>query len=129
MQKKQEEFSVLFLQSQQEAGKFSKLSEPLEEKGCWVDMAQHIEEANRFLDHRSYDMLLMDISDISMGECLNLISRLRKLKTNLVVISDHLDSKWYQKAMDIGVSTIFTKPINPAQLENIVDQYKRVRSS
>jgi DNA-binding NtrC family response regulator len=125
----QEEFSVLFLQSQQEAGKFSKLSEPLEEKGCWVDMAQHIEEASAFLDHRSYDMLLMDISDISMGECLNLISRLRKLKTNLVVISDHLDSKWYQKAMDIGVSTIFTKPINPAQLEDIVDKYKRIRSS
>jgi DNA-binding NtrC family response regulator len=126
MQEMQEVFSVLFLRPQQEAGKSSKLSETLEEMGYWVEMAQNMEEASEFLDQSSYDIFLMDISDFSMGECLDLINRLRKLKTDLVVISDHLDSKWYQKAMDIGVSTIFTKPIDPAQLSDIVGNYKRV---
>ena len=127
MQKKP--FSVLFLQSQHGSEKISALSEPLQQKGYWVDTVERIEQASEFLEQRTYDMFLMDITDISVGECLSLIQMLRDLTTDLIVISDHVDDKWYQKAMNIGVSTIFTKPINPALLENMVDNCKKVKNA
>lgn len=122
-------FSVLFLEPRLNAEKMDTLSEPLEDKGYLVDTARHIEEANEFLDRRDYDMFLMDITDISMGECLNLIQRIQSLKTDLIVISDHVDDKWYQKALHVGVSTVFTKPINPTLLEDMVDRCKKIKNS
>jgi DNA-binding NtrC family response regulator len=120
-------FSVLLLQSRQDAEELGSIPVPLGDGRYWVDTAQHIEEANALLDQRTYDMFFMDISDTSIGECLNLINRVRDLETDLIMISDHVDGKWHQKAMNIGVSTIVTKPINPTLLQEMVKKHKKIR--
>jgi DNA-binding response OmpR family regulator len=92
-----------------------------------VDKIQYIEEVGYFLDQHIYDIFLMDISNISIGECLPIIRRLRFFDTQIMVISDRVSDKWHRNALNMGVSGIFSEPINPAVLENVMDNCAKIR--
>jgi DNA-binding NtrC family response regulator len=119
---RKESISVLFLQPQQQTDKLNLLFEILEKEGYWVDKAQRIEEVDTFLEQHIYDMFLIDVTDISMGECIKSIQKLRSHKTNIIVISDHANDKWNQKASNLGVSAIFNKPITPVLLQDMLEK-------
>ncbi len=114
--------SILFLYSRHEDEKFGNLTVFLEEKGYRVDITQHIEETDTFLDRGTYDMLLMDITDFSVGDCVRLFQRIRNLKTNLIVITDYPDEKQYREIMNIRKFIHLYKPVDSKLLKIIVER-------
>ena len=100
----------------------------MQKKGYCVDKAMYFEEVYAYLDQHDYDILLMDISDISMGECLPLIQRIKPLNVDIIIISDRTNYKWRQNTTNLGVSGIFSEPINPAILEGVIDNCARSRN-
>jgi DNA-binding response OmpR family regulator len=119
--------SVLFLQTRRGAERPEILT-PMEKKGCWVDKAMDIEEVYAYLDQHDYDIFLMDISDISIGECLPLIQKIKPLNVAIIIISDRINDKWHQNAPNLGVSGIFSEPINPVILEGVIDNCTKSRN-
>lgn len=95
-------FSILFLQHQDGCKELGTFASFFEEQGYEIDYAQQLNEAEALLCQYTYDIFIIDDSHISKDKCLNLIKRLEGTPIHIIMISDHLNNKCYQKVSDIG---------------------------
>ncbi len=122
-------FSVLYLQTLPEARNLETPPEFFNKKNYRVDKVRHYKEANACLDSRTYDIFLVDLSNISIGECLGLIQKARSLDICIFMVSDHINKKWFHNAQNLGVSGFFNKPIDPIMIENVAGDCAKSKSS
>lgn len=83
-------------------------------QGCEVDTAREPEEAEALVQHRSYDLAILDLRVAAVGGAAGL-EVLREIRrhdetTRVIVLSAYISSEVEQEAWALGATSVLCKP-------------------
>ena len=105
------------------------LSSVLEDLGYTFDVARNGMEGCRRAQSGSYDVILMDVQMPGMDgfestRCIRDIeSQSGGRRTPIVAVTAHTFEKDRRKCLDAGMDDVLTKPLDPAQLKDLLNRY------
>ena len=83
-------------------------------RGCEVDTAREPEEAEALVQHRSYDLAILDLRVGAVGGAagLEVLRELRRQDdtTHVIVLSAYISSEVEEEAWALGASSVLCKP-------------------
>lgn len=82
-------------------------------RGCEVDTAREPEEAEALVQHRSYDLAILDLRvGIGGAAGLEVLREIRRHDdaTNVIVLSAYISSEVEEEAWALGASSVLCKP-------------------
>ena len=86
----------------------------LRRQGCEVDTARELEEAEALIQHRSYDLVILDLRVNAVGGAAGL-EVLREIRrhdeaTSVIVLSAYISSEVEAEAWALGADSVVSKP-------------------
>jgi DNA-binding response OmpR family regulator len=83
-------------------------------QGCEVDTARELEEAEALIQHRSYDLVILDLRVNAVGGAAGL-EVLREIRrhdgaTSVIVLSAYISSEVEAEAWALGADSVLSKP-------------------
>jgi DNA-binding response OmpR family regulator len=83
-------------------------------RGCEVDTAREPEEAEALVQHRGYDLAILDLRVAAVGGAagLEVLRELRRQDdtTHVIVLSAYISSEVEEEAWALGASSVLCKP-------------------
>jgi DNA-binding response OmpR family regulator len=83
-------------------------------RGCEVDTAREPEEAEALVQHRRYDLAILDLRVGAVGGAagLEVLREIRRQNdsTNVIVLSAYVSSEVEEEAWALGASSVLCKP-------------------
>ena len=96
------------------------LSQFFRARGCHVDMAMELEEAEALVSHRRYDLAILDISlsNLRATAGLDVLREIRRRSpgTAVIVLSGHVSAEVEREAWSAGADRVLSKPMPLSEL-------------
>lgn len=100
----------------------------LDNLGWQYSLAASADEALKLLENSEFDLILMDIQmPIVNGiEAANIIKKELQISVPIIGLTANIDANVYDKCIDAGMVSVYTKPLRKNELISVITQYVNV---